>query len=271
MSALYLLRSLVRATLGEPQRKRLRQLQTTRAPQVQHWLFRALWGRNLVALAMLYGTDKWGHHWYAKHYQTYFAPLRLKRLSILEIGIGGYDDPAAGGASLRMWRTYFPRSMIFGIDIYDKSRLDERRIKTFRGSQVDERFLRAVLDETGPLDIVIDDGSHRNEHVIRSFELLFPYLREGGMYVIEDTQTSYWPSEGGSSTELNNVRTTMGFLKALVDGLNHAEFAHEQEPSFYDRNIVAIHFYHNLVFIRKGPNDEKGGDLAFRRAGGSAP
>jgi len=227
-------------------------------------VFRAVFGRNLRALALLNGTDKWGEHWYARHYETHFAPLRLRRLKILEIGIGGYEDPESGGASLRMWRTYFPRSMIFGIDLYDKSVHDEHRIKTFRGSQVDERFLQAVLDETGPLDIVIDDGSHVNEHVIRTFELLFPHLRHEGMYVIEDTQTSYWSSEGGSSKELNSTSTTMGFLKTLVDGLNHAEFEQQYEPTFYDANIVAIYFYHNLAFIGKGPNTEKGGRRAFQ-------
>ena len=49
----------------------------------------------------------------------------------------------------------------------------------------------------------------------------------------------------------------MGFFKTLVDGLNYAEYDKENyEPSYYDKNIVAIHFYHNMVFIEKGPNRE---------------
>jgi hypothetical protein len=267
METLLKLQSYLKGQFDEGQRERMRRLQAVRFRRLQHILFRAVSGRDLVALARLNGTDKWGDHWYAQHYQSHFAPLRLKRLKILELGVGGYEDPAAGGASLRMWRTYFPHSMIYGIDIYDKSLLDESRVKTFKGSQVDERFLRAVLDETGPLDMIIDDGSHINEHVIQSFGLLFPHLRDQGWYVIEDTQTSYWANAGGSSSELNNPATTMGFLKKLVDGLNYAELEQAREPSFYDRNVVAMQFYHNLVFIQKGSNNEKGGRRALQARG----
>ena len=67
----------------------------------------------------------------------------------------------------------------------------------------------------GAPDIIIDDGSHLNEHVIESFRLLFPSLAPGGLYVVEDTQTSYLESKGGSSRELDSVETSMGLLKRL--------------------------------------------------------
>jgi hypothetical protein len=51
-------------------------------------------------------------------------------------------------------------------------------------------------------DIIIDDGSHVNEHVITTFEYLLPILNNEGLYVIEDTQTAYWPEYGGSSHHL---------------------------------------------------------------------
>jgi demethylmacrocin O-methyltransferase len=175
----------------------------------------------------------------------------------LEIGIGGSEDLDAGGASLRTWRTFFPYSRIYGIDIHDKHLHDERRIKTFQGSQVDVVFLRKVVEEIGDIHIIIDDGSHRNEHVLRSFQFLFPKLHKNGIYVIEDTQTSYWPDQGGSSLDLGRPDTTMGFLKMLVDGLNYAEFDRPQySPTFYDKYITAMHFYHNIVFIQKGLNNE---------------
>ena len=215
-------------------------------------------GSNLKALAIVNNSDKWGIHWYAPHYETHFARLRKKRLNILEIGVGGYDYPERGGGSLRMWRTYFPKSRIYGIDIVDKSPHDERRIKTFRGSQVDEVFLEGVVSSIGRIDIIIDDDSHLNEHVIRTFEFLFPRMSENGFYVIEDTQTSYWKDFGGSSEDLNRVDTSMGFFKRLVDGLNYKEFESEgYRPTYYDQNIVAFHFYHNLIFIQKGPNTEQ--------------
>lgn len=151
-----------------------------------------------------------------------------------------------------MWRTYFPKGRIYGIDIFDKSRHDERRIKTFKGSQADDVFLKQVLETTGTPDIIIDDGSHLNEHVIHTFKVLFPVLRDQGIYVIEDTQTSYWKRYGGSSEEFNRPDTSMGYLKSLTDGLNHTEFENRTEaPTYLEQHISEIHFYHNLVFIYK--------------------
>jgi Rhamnosyl O-methyltransferase/CmcI len=212
---------------------------------------------NLTALANIYNTDKWGRHRYTPHYEHHFKKLRKKKLKILEIGVGGFDDPNAGGASLRMWKYYFPKSSIYSIDIYDKSNIQENRIAIFRGSQNDPEFLRNVVDQMEGLDIVIDDGSHLNEHVITSFRTLFPLLADGGIYVIEDTQTSYWPKFGGDSYDLNNPHTIMTFLKTLTDGLNYEEIARKgYQPSYLDQNIVSLHFYHNLVFIYKGGNRE---------------
>lgn len=220
--------------------------------------FRArLCGGDLKQLARLYGSDKWGEHWYAQHYERHFLPLRTKRLNILEIGIGGGAATNAGGASLRMWTSFFPNSSINGIDLYDKSFLQSDRVKVFQGSQDDPDFLEHVIKEIGSPDIIIDDGSHRNEHVIKTFQILFPRLSDTGIYVIEDTQTSYWPEEGGSSDDLNASYTTMGLLKGTIDGLNHAEFIRPGYlPSYFDEHIVSMHFYHNLVFIYKGDNDE---------------
>ena len=124
--------------------------------------------RDLLALAALFGTDKWGGtrygprgHWYARHYAAHFAPRRFERLKILEIGVGGYSDPKNGGESLRMWKAFFPRSLIYAIDIYDKRPLDEPRIKTFQGRQDDEAFLRRGAAGLGRPGTVIDDGGHR--------------------------------------------------------------------------------------------------------------
>lgn len=231
---------------------------------------------GLSRLALEFGADKQGRrgrpgmHHYMQHYERHFRPLHRRGLRILEIGIGGYDDPKGGGGSLRMWKAYFRRSRIFGIDIYDKTYHDESRIKTFRGSQTDAEFLRRVVAEMGGVDIVIDDGSHVNAHVITSFEVLFPLLSTNGIYVVEDTQTSYWPELGGGprggSDDVNAPQTSMDYFRALVDGLNFEEFpSQDYEPTYFDRHIVAMHFYHNLVFVQKGLNNEGGGRAQYQR------
>ncbi|HUL44372.1 MAG TPA: class I SAM-dependent methyltransferase [Bacteroidota bacterium] len=251
------IKNLLRNSLKPEQRDRLLAYQGLHFRWIQHCVFRLLFGKNLRALASVYSTDKWNVHWYAQYYQRHFQPLRRRRLKLLEIGIGGWDNPLRGGGSLRMWRTFFFRSRIYGIDIEDKSPHNERRIRTFRGSQVDEAFLEKVLGEIGEPDIIIDDGSHMNEHVIRSFEFLFPRLREPGIYVIEDTQTAYWPAFGGSSSNLNDRSTSMGYFKKFIDGINYTEFdSPGYTPSYYDQHITSIHFYHNVIFIYKGKNDK---------------
>jgi demethylmacrocin O-methyltransferase len=183
-------------------------------------IYAKLYSNNLSKLADIYGSDKFGSHYYTRHYETYFKPLRYKKLNILEIGIGGDQNPERGGASLRMWREYFPNSKIYGIDIFNKTIHDEKRIKTFQGSQVDLEFLEKTINEIGNIDIIIDDGSHINKHVITSFNFLYPKLDDNGIYVIEDTQTSYWKSYGGNNQDFNSSETIMGFFKSLVDGLN---------------------------------------------------
>jgi len=220
---------------------------------------RHVFAHDLRMLATVYGSDKWGQHWYAQHYERHFAARRKKTLVVLEIGIGGFNDPRAGGASLRMWKHYFPNSRIYGVDIFDKSPHDDDRIKTFVGDQSDEKFLRSLISEIGTPDIIIDDGSHISGHVIKSFEVLFPLLAADGIYVIEDLASSYWPDYGGSSEDLASPRTSMGRLKQLVDSLNHKEFMlGGYRPSYFDENIVSVHFYHNLAFCLKGSNREAG-------------
>ena len=216
---------------------------------------------SLSDLAVKHGTDKYGKHYYTQHYETHFRKLRLRKLNVLEIGVGGYKNPSAGGKSLKMWRDYFPHARIFGIDIYDKRAHDEERIKTFQGSQIDTEFLERVCHETGGIDIIIDDGSHINTHVITTFKFLFPLLKDNGIYAVEDTQTSYWKKVGGiewgGTSDFSSTETTMGYFKSLTDGLNYEEVVGgKYEPTYLDRHIISMHFYHSLIIIYKGENNE---------------
>jgi hypothetical protein len=211
---------------------------------------------SLTELAQEFGSDKWGTHRYTPHYERHFAHVRDRRMLVIELGIGGYARAAKGGASLRMWKWFFPRAEVVGVDIEDKSFVDEHRITSFRGSQTNEKLMRRIVRRFGEPTIVIDDGSHRPRHVIRSFEILFPMLADGGLYVIEDIQTSYWPAWKGS-LDLDDPATSMAMVKRLLDGLNHEEFLDEDyRPTYSDTHIRAVHCYHNLVVIEKGDNTE---------------
>ncbi len=210
---------------------------------------------NLDILARKYGTDKYANR-YTVAYQRQFAAIRHRRLKILEIGIGS-------GRSLRMWRDFFPRSTIYGIDIHDKREHEGRRITVFQGDQSDPLSLSKIADEIGELDIIIDDGSHVNEHIITSFHALFPRLAEGGVYAIEDLNTSYWPEYGGEWAILDNDFTAAAMLKSLVDGLHYSKIPN-YKPTEFDGHVVSIHFYHSIAFVIKGENKPRLSRVDFR-------
>lgn len=209
-------------------------------------------------LSVRFGSDKWaGLHWYAQHYESHFKRFRYEPVRLLEIGIGGYQYPDLGGASLFMWQRYFPRGLIYGLDLFEKSGLFGPRIRAIQGDQSDAQFLDELGRRLGPFDIIIDDGSHVNDHVRTSFHALFPYLSSNGVYVIEDLETSYLPHMGGDDKNLDNPTTSMGLLKTLTDELNHEEFSRDRqrEPEFSGK-VIGIHLYHNLAFVEKGLNVE---------------
>ena len=215
--------------------------------------------KDLSELAARYGSDKWGGRWYTPHYQKHFEPYRELPVKVLEIGIGGYDAIDGGGESLRMWKHYFRRGLIYGLDIFTKTGIEESRLGVVQGDQGDEQFLDSMARELGPFDIIIDDGSHMSHHIIASFNALFPHVRPGGIYVIEDLGTAYWPSWGGNPDPSAQYRS-IAMLKDLLDGLHHREQIRDadDQPTTTELSITGVHLYHNLALIEKGHNTEQG-------------
>ena len=202
--------------------------------------------------------SKWKN--YFQEYDTYLAEYRDRPIRIMEIGV-------QGGGSLSMWKEYFPNAKIVGVDIDDCSRFKTEDISIFQGDQADPTFLASI---PGEFDIIIDDGGHTMRQQQVSFRELFPRLKEGGMYVIEDLHTSYWPEFGGGG-----CKSTMEFLKGLVDGihdwarkshrasffrgkLRHFHIAREPKES----GIRSITFADSICFIKK-ERVAKGEQLRF--------
>lgn len=206
----------------------------------------------LDVIARKYPSDK-RLHGYIPHYRRHFHPWRGRRIKLLEIGIGGHAEKK-GGASLRMWKDYFPRAEIFGLDLYDKSYLQEPRITILQGDQNDPDALDAIARRHGPFDIIIDDGSHVSEHIITSYRALFPHVTPGGLYVIEDLYLSYEEKDhGGSAVEFDDPRTANGFLKTLVEEM-HWKYIPGYACRAYGEQITELCFYRKICFIQKGDN-----------------
>ena len=82
-------------------------------------------------------------------------------------------------------------------------------------------------------------------------------LGKGGLYVIEDTQTPYWPQYEGADPASKEAPATCNYFKGLTDGLNHAEFLIQNyEASEMELTITGIYFAHNLIVVEKGSNDQ---------------
>ncbi|HZN86548.1 MAG TPA: class I SAM-dependent methyltransferase [Burkholderiales bacterium] len=216
-----------------------------RAGRLAGWL-RA----DLNLLAALYGTDKYGEHDYTPVYEELMRTARGKPVRLLEIGVGGYAG-ALGGESLRMWESYFRRGRITGIDLYDKTALSGGRVTVRQCSQVDAPQLGALAQELGPFDFIIDDGSHLNTHQIETFRILWPHLSDGGAYIVEDVQTSYWPAYGGGPLGTEGYRKScMQWFKDYADSVNLPEFL-APAPGALDPGLLSIAFHHNLIVLKK--------------------
>jgi len=212
--------------------------------------------RNLKILGMAQGTDKHDadHSFtgvsYLDVYEQYLLPHQDEKIALMEIGV-------KDGASLRMWKSFFPRADIFGIDIDPRCKtLEQERIRIATGSQDDEQFLAGCFGERPRFHVIIDDGSHINRMTLASFQYLFHHrLHSGGLYIIEDLRCSYdklqtqfdvrknWPGMryNDPAVSLDNDRKDMDdfFLKILFD-LDHRK-----------GEIQFIHFWSNMCVIKK--------------------
>lgn len=218
--------------------------------------------KYLDDLALAANTDKSsaGHN-YTKVYAEYFSPLKNEPLTFLEIGI-------CHGNSVKLWENYFTNADLHFIDItkahihYFSTRSHYHFIDQANSKDL-KTFAEAIVDG---FDIIIDDGGHFMDQQIISFESLFPFLKSGGYYIIEDLHTSYWQSFGGGGSPENPIsgsHSCIRYLQNLVDDLNYTNartgYADDnkvpnevrQKLNIYQDQIYSISFYKSLCFIQK--------------------
>lgn len=167
---------------------------------------------ELDRIAKKYGTDKSSDiHNYCEKYEKYIKFKKEEKLNILEIGV-------SEGKSVKMWSEYFSNSNIVGLDILPEcKKYENNNIKIMIGSQDDDLILKKIVDTYGPFDIIIDDGSHQQHHMLHSFNYLIDFLKDGGQYILEDTCCSYWSSHGGG---FKKDGTSIEYFKNMVDDVN---------------------------------------------------
>ncbi|PHH60195.1 hypothetical protein CDD81_1975 [Ophiocordyceps australis] len=177
-------------------------------------------------IALKFGTDKVTDHSYQDMYDKYVSPLRNNRVKMLEIGLG-CNMEYGPGASYYTWLEYLSDVELYYIEsdgpCADKYKDKTSNAHVFVGDQADKAFLDQFAADTtmdGLFDIVIDDGGHTMEQQITSLEHLWPVVKPGGIYVIEDLQTSFWQDYGGDPSTQNRARlTTMKYIYHVIDDL----------------------------------------------------
>ena len=217
-------------------------------------LKKIVYRNSLQKIGECTGSDKVYGHNFIPIYETYFKSLRKKPLNILEIGIGGYEDEQSGGESLLMWSEYFKNSKIIGADLFKKDLNLPNRVQTITLDQSNPEELEMIGRSKGGFDIIIDDGSHVSNHVILTFQTLWKHLNDNGLYIVEDTQTSYWTKLGGYDNPNEKRATT--FFSNLTDSLNYNEFLGDYKPSTIEKELEFIHFYHNIIVIKKNKHEK---------------
>ena len=154
-------------------------------------------------------TDKFGEHQYAEMYGSYFVPylrrqhiLLKKGIKFLEIGLGcnmNYNDGVT--ASVPVWQ-----SILTDKDEYWEAEYNEDCVKGLQrngildgvnvltGDQGNVTDLQRWIQESGgKFDIIIDDGGHHNNEIYESFMNLWPIVKPGGLYFLEDMQVGREP------------------------------------------------------------------------------
>ena len=171
---------------------------TISSKEAHAWKTRETW----ESLAKRTGTDKVTTHAYEKIYEMWLAPWRHEAVNFLEIGLG-CDMTYGPGKSLSLWEEYFTHRdarvsflEVDGVCVKNHDNIKLRNGTIFVGSQEDESVLRNIAAEghaVGGYDVIVDDGGHTMKQQLTSLKVLWPAVSSGGLYVIEDLQTSYMP------------------------------------------------------------------------------
>ncbi len=199
-----------------------------------------------------YGTDKgtnldydsaaaWPSHTYSDFYYDLFSKSRFEVKNVFECGIGTNNSDVKGhfklegkpGASLRVWRDFFPNAQVYGVDIDPRSLIQENRIKTKVMDQTNSDSIKDFFKQSGctEFDIMIDDGLHEYFAGKILLENAFTYLKVGGIYIIEDVV-------------LDDLES---YAKLLKDSDNYVRFVSLQRDKTGLKSIA----HNSLVVIEK--------------------
>lgn len=149
--------------------------------------------KTMGEILIAHGSDKATWHQYHPVYEALF-PQRDLVSAVLEIGI-------ETGASLKAWRDIFQNAVVVGLDHNDCSAMNGNRIETHRGNQRDRAAVLRAAGDDRQFDLIVDDASHILSDQLASMFWLWPFLKPGGYYVIEEADIQ---NGGGPAANLES-------------------------------------------------------------------
>tara|TARA_B100000902_G_scaffold399639_1_gene471525 strand:- start:1110 stop:1802 length:693 start_codon:yes stop_codon:yes gene_type:complete len=215
----------------------------------------------MYELGKKYGTDKISLHGYHRFYEDFIKKYKNQKFNFLEIGVDR-------GKSHDMWKEYFPNAYIYGLEI--KNAYKNIRVEIMKGNQGKISDLTDLVKLTGNCQIIIDDGSHLPSHQLTTFNFLFEKcLKPGGIYIIEDIETSYWTKGTlyGYNIEYGyeNKRNIVNIFKDAISIINKKYIKDDVIKQAYKKsllnkyaldNISSINFGMNCIIIKKMTKNE---------------
>lgn len=144
--------------------------------------------KQLTQLGLKHNTDKAYYHNFTDFYDSIFSFDKASIKTVFEVGV-------LNGGSIKMWREYFKNSKIYCFDIDKRLEENVKGLNNVIFRQLDQglkiSISRAIYDiPLNSVDIIIDDGSHLISHQKNTLEVMWPYLKSGGFYVVEDIHTN---------------------------------------------------------------------------------
>jgi len=184
-------------------------------------------------------SDKWSV--YFDIYDKVLSPYKNNHINLLEIGV-------QNGGSLEIWDKYFKNAhKIMGCDINpdcEKLKYESTKIKVLVDNANSENAFKKISEylDVG-IDILIDDGSHVSEDIIKTFAKYFNSINEGGVYIAEDLHCSYWHDYQGG---LYDPMSSITFFKKLADCINHEHWGIEKSRKQF---LIDFEKHYNIEFV----------------------
>lgn len=200
--------------------------------------------RTMYEIGLSTKTDKITHHRYDRFYPIFLDKFRDQEIIMCEIGLWHCE-------SIKMWKEYFPKAKIFGVDNNKNLKCDD--IEVIYADQNSKKDLENISNTIGKCDFIIDDGSHHPQHQYDTFIKLFDCsLKFGGIYIIEDIECNYWRS--GSSIYGNKISDDRPLFKFFEQShyLINQEFT--KKNNFLE--ISTVTFAHNCIIVTKRNEEE---------------